>query len=105
MVHAVLRTSALAVEWYLHEVVFPATMHVQPLQLSASGHDLGANLLFKSCLGFSGVPPRHHVQNSIPQRACCVRALSPRRIQTAARSTGLPDGHVRGCGGARRHAL
>jgi hypothetical protein len=40
-------------EWYLDAVVFPATMEHQNLQLSASGHDLGGDVLFARRLGFS----------------------------------------------------
>ena len=45
-----------AIEYYLDQLVFPATMHNQPLKLSASGHDLGGSMLFRSRLGFSGTP-------------------------------------------------
>ena len=38
------------------QVVFPATMEHQSLQLSASGHDLGGDMLFGRRLGFSGTP-------------------------------------------------
>ena len=53
-----------ATDWHQHchcvfrrrAQVFPATMQNQPLKLSASGHDLGGDILFRSRLGFSGTP-------------------------------------------------
>eukprot|EP01060_Flectonema_neradi_P006280 TRINITY_DN1420_c0_g1_i1.p1 TRINITY_DN1420_c0_g1~~TRINITY_DN1420_c0_g1_i1.p1 ORF type:complete len:4698 (+),score=1051.93 TRINITY_DN1420_c0_g1_i1:123-14216(+) len=42
--------------WYLAEVVFPEYMRHQNKKLSASGQELGGDMLFKVRLGFSGTP-------------------------------------------------
>ena len=36
--------------------ILPATMHFHKEKLSASGGDLGSNLIFKQRLGFTGTP-------------------------------------------------
>ena len=43
-------------EAYLNEHVFPATLEFQKQRLSASGQEVGGELLFKRRLGFSGTP-------------------------------------------------
>ena len=45
-----------AIETYLHELVFPATLAHSGIQLSASGQDLGGDMLFNVRLAFSGTP-------------------------------------------------
>ena len=42
--------------WYLDQHVFPLTMRFQPSKLSASGQELGGDLLFRCRIGFSGTP-------------------------------------------------
>ena len=56
------------VEWYLSNIVFPVTMRFQLQRLSASGQELGGDLVFKQRLGFSGTP-----SNLIPVEfgSCC----------------------------------
>ena len=44
------------IAWYLENHVLPLTMRFQPLKLSASGQELGSDLIFGSRLGFSGTP-------------------------------------------------
>jgi hypothetical protein len=44
------------IQWYLEEHVLPLTMRFQPLKLSASGQELGGDLVFGCRLGFSGTP-------------------------------------------------
>ena len=44
------------ISWYLENHVLPLTMRFQPLKLSASGQELGGDLIFRSRLGFSGTP-------------------------------------------------
>jgi hypothetical protein len=42
--------------FFLSELVFPVVMRHQSLKLSASGQELGGEMLFGSRLGFSGTP-------------------------------------------------
>ena len=44
------------IEYYLDKIVFPLTMHHQPIKLQASGQDLGSNMIFGMRMGFSGTP-------------------------------------------------
>jgi hypothetical protein len=44
------------ISWYLENHVLPLTMRFQPLNLSASGQELGGDLIFGCRLGFSGTP-------------------------------------------------
>lgn len=44
--------------YYLREYVFPEVLKHQGMKLSASGQELGGDLLFGRRLGFSGTP-RH----------------------------------------------
>ena len=49
--------SALQViHYYLKEIVFPRTMRIQRVKISASGQELGSEMLFGRRLGFSGTP-------------------------------------------------
>ena len=41
---------------YLQKMIFPRFMTFQPLKLSASGQELGGQLLFNRRIGFSGTP-------------------------------------------------
>jgi hypothetical protein len=36
--------------------VFPKTMNFQRLKISACGHELGSDILFRQRIGFSGTP-------------------------------------------------
>jgi hypothetical protein len=42
--------------YYMDQIVFPKTMKFRMNKLSASGMDLGSNMIFKRRLGFSGTP-------------------------------------------------
>ena len=44
------------IHYYLREIVFPRTMHQQRTKISASGQELGSEILFGRRLGFSGTP-------------------------------------------------
>jgi len=55
-VRDVLRTSPFLMEFYLHEVVFPQLLRHADSKLSASGQDLGGEMLCGSRLGYSGTP-------------------------------------------------
>ena len=44
------------IESYLDTFIFPLTMLHQSMKLSASGQELGGDLLFSKKLGFSGTP-------------------------------------------------
>ena len=54
--HTVLSRLPSVVEFYLLEHVFPTTMYHQEYNLSASGQELGGNMLFQHRIGFSGTP-------------------------------------------------
>ena len=56
MVYKLLYKQPKLIEYYLHNFIFPETMENQPLRLSATGQELGGNLLFGRRLGFSGTP-------------------------------------------------
>ena len=47
VLYTLLRHSAAAIQWYLDQHTFPLTMRFQPLKLSASGQELGGDLLFR----------------------------------------------------------
>lgn len=50
------RRTAEVVHWYLCEKVFPEYMTHQRKKLSASGQELGGNIMFQRRIGFSGTP-------------------------------------------------
>ena len=52
----VLRTLPFLMEDYLHGVIFPKLLRHTNAKLSASGQDLGSEVLCGSRLGFSGTP-------------------------------------------------
>lgn len=51
-----LRMEPDVIHHYLRSIVFPSTMHQQRVKISASGQELGSNILFGRRLGFSGTP-------------------------------------------------
>lgn len=51
-----LRNAPGAVYHYLRNHVFPAAMRLQTVKLSASGQELGSDMLFARRIGFSGTP-------------------------------------------------
>ena len=51
-----LGTSPEFIFWYLNDLTFPSLMLFQNVKLSASGQDMGSNILFKRRIGFSGTP-------------------------------------------------
>eukprot|EP00439_Symbiodinium_sp_Y106_P050997 s1164_g6.t1 len=55
-VFKLLRSSTSVIQWYLEQLVFPKYMRFQNKKLSASGQDLGAEMLFARRVGFSGTP-------------------------------------------------
>lgn len=56
MLFTLLRKLPQLIHWYLDNHVLPLTMRFQPLKLSASGQELGSDLVFGTRLGFSGTP-------------------------------------------------
>eukprot|EP01012_Entosiphon_sulcatum_P062087 TRINITY_DN8821_c0_g1_i1.p1 TRINITY_DN8821_c0_g1~~TRINITY_DN8821_c0_g1_i1.p1 ORF type:complete len:4205 (-),score=604.71 TRINITY_DN8821_c0_g1_i1:28-12642(-) len=56
VLYQLLRHRPHVIEWHLHEFVFPLTMNHAGWQLSASGQELGGDLLFPLRVGFSGTP-------------------------------------------------
>eukprot|EP00656_Telonema_subtile_P053986 TRINITY_DN7933_c0_g3_i1.p1 TRINITY_DN7933_c0_g3~~TRINITY_DN7933_c0_g3_i1.p1 ORF type:complete len:609 (+),score=104.89 TRINITY_DN7933_c0_g3_i1:99-1925(+) len=55
-VFKVLRQTPEVIHFYLSEAVFPAHMRHQNVKLSASGQELGGNIIFDRRVGFSGTP-------------------------------------------------
>ena len=53
---ALLKRSPAAIHWYLEQFVFPEFMRHQKVKLSASGQEVGGDLLFPRRIGFSGTP-------------------------------------------------
>jgi hypothetical protein len=51
-----LRSLPHAIEYYLDQYIFPVTCAHQGMKLSASGQELGGDMLFGTRLGFSGTP-------------------------------------------------
>eukprot|EP01063_Lacrimia_lanifica_P039595 TRINITY_DN8724_c1_g4_i1.p1 TRINITY_DN8724_c1_g4~~TRINITY_DN8724_c1_g4_i1.p1 ORF type:complete len:4579 (+),score=2099.61 TRINITY_DN8724_c1_g4_i1:248-13984(+) len=51
-----LRLCPEVVHWFLEELVFPEYLRHQVTKLSASGQEIGSNVIFKSRIGFSGTP-------------------------------------------------
>eukprot|EP00301_Raphidiophrys_heterophryoidea_P026236 c9007_g1_i1.p1 GENE.c9007_g1_i1~~c9007_g1_i1.p1 ORF type:complete len:1470 (+),score=397.75 c9007_g1_i1:657-4412(+) len=56
LLFSLLHTLPHVVQYHLDENVFPETMAFQKLKLSASGQEIGGDLLFKHRIGFSGTP-------------------------------------------------
>ena len=56
LLHDLLRLIPAVVRYYLDAVVLPDTTAHQPSKLSASGQDLGGEMLFGVRIGFSGTP-------------------------------------------------
>jgi len=54
--YQLLRKAPPVVEFYLNDFVFPETALHQNLKLSATGQELGGDVLFPNRLGFSGTP-------------------------------------------------
>ena len=53
---ALLTRSPAAIHWYLEQFIFPEYMRHQKVKLSASGQEVGGDLLFPRRIGFSGTP-------------------------------------------------
>jgi len=52
----VLKQSTQVVDYYLQEMVFPTFLRYQTMKLSASGQEIGGEIMFKRRIGFSGTP-------------------------------------------------
>ncbi len=52
----VIHTLPGSINYYLESMVFPEVLVHQKLKLSASGQELGGDILFKKRYGFSGTP-------------------------------------------------
>ncbi|CUF98858.1 Hypothetical protein, putative [Bodo saltans] len=50
------RRTPEVIHWYLTEHIFPEHMRHQEVKLSASGQELGGDMLFQRRIGFSGTP-------------------------------------------------
>ena len=55
-VHKLLAASEPVRKYHLSKIVFPAHMRFQRQKISASGNDLGGDLLFPKRIGFTGTP-------------------------------------------------
>jgi hypothetical protein len=55
-VFALLRRLPQLIHRYLHDTIFPDVLKHQAVKISASGQELGGDMLFKRRLGFSGTP-------------------------------------------------
>lgn len=72
--------------YYLHEFAFPETMQHAGMQLSASGQDLGGDILFPLRFGFSGTPNDNlpvefghcHYEKGDDGRVVCLLTSPPR---------------------------
>ena len=58
--HGLLAKLPHVIWYYLHEHIFPELLHFQVIKLSASGQDLGGNILFPLRLGRFESPPDEH---------------------------------------------
>ena len=56
MLRLMLHKSQSVIKHHLTSSVFPTLMHFQVQKISASGGDLGGNILFERRLGFTGTP-------------------------------------------------
>ena len=54
--YQLLKKTPPCIEYYLNEFIFPETAQHQNLKLSATGQELGGDVLFPNRLGFSGTP-------------------------------------------------
>ena len=52
----VLQRSPQVIDYYLQEMVFPTFLRYQADKISASGQEIGGDILFKTRVGFSGTP-------------------------------------------------
>lgn len=56
MVYKLLHRLPHVVHYWLTKFVFPPTLRHQGMKLSASGQDIGGDMLFSKRVGFSGTP-------------------------------------------------
>ena len=56
VLYPLLRKQPLFLRWYLFDFVFPITQEYQTQKLSASGQEIGGDLVFGRRMGFSGTP-------------------------------------------------
>eukprot|EP00976_Prorocentrum_cordatum_P033824 688387-Prorocentrum_minimum.AAC.3 len=56
VLYPMLRSQPLFLRWYLFDFVFPITQEYQTQKLSASGQEIGGDLVFGRRMGFSGTP-------------------------------------------------
>ena len=55
-IRELLAFEADVIHYYLRQIVFPKTMQQQRVKITASGQELGSDMLFGRRLGFSGTP-------------------------------------------------
>mmetsp|Transcript_7246 Transcript_7246/g.21392 ORF Transcript_7246/g.21392 Transcript_7246/m.21392 type:complete len:5155 (-) Transcript_7246:1654-17118(-) len=55
-IYKVMRKAEHVIDHYLQEIVFPTFLRYQQLKISASGQEIGGDILFKRRIGFSGTP-------------------------------------------------
>ena len=90
------------IEWYLTNIVFPITMRFQLQRISASGQELGGNLVFGKRLGFSGTP-----SNLLPVELgeCCFEEGDDGRILRTLTSPSVSSVDVLASGWSVRSVL
>jgi hypothetical protein len=90
------------VEWYLTNIVFPITMRFQLQRISASGQELGGDLVFGRRLGFSGTP-----SNLLPVELgeCCFEEGDDGRILRTLTSPSISSVNVLSTGWSVRSVL
>ena len=54
--YKLLRFAAPVIDFYIQEHVFPTFLKYQSVKISASGQEIGGDMLFKTRVGFSGTP-------------------------------------------------
>lgn len=54
--YKVLKNSTQVVDYYLQEMIYPTFLRYQRHKISASGQEIGGDILFQTRVGFSGTP-------------------------------------------------
>jgi hypothetical protein len=55
-IYEVMKRANHVIDYYLQEMVFPTFLRYQQVKISASGQEIGGDILFKRRIGFSGTP-------------------------------------------------
>ena len=86
--HAGISRSPQAIDVYLDRVVYPRALKFAPQKLSACGQEIGNNVVFAGCLGFTGtsddlVPSATRVQHAIEDTTTILHTLCDTRVTSA----------------------